>query len=371
MKYISISDIHLGHRRTPTNYIVKNLKKYVFNEENKDVDVIFFGGDIYDRLLDVSSQDNLDIISFFGFLLDYCYDNDIAIRLLEGTPGHEWGQLKVIVRLNELRDNPVDLKHFDILDIDYMEKFDKYVLYIPDEWSHDHDEIERQIEEKMNERGIHQVDICILHSVFKYQMLGIPYHGFYYKESYFLNITKSLIHIGHFHIHSDFDRIIAGGSFDRLSHGEEGKKGFVRVDGNDWKFIPNKDAYIYKTIRVTKNDTLNSLDKKVLKYPIGSYIRLQLSKDHPFNINYKDLTIRYRDYHLSKKVAGDTESDSITNIINDDSFHLDSFDFINSDIRETVKTSLLSKHQLSEREIVKLDDFLNVFKNLETSEEKE
>lgn len=371
MKYVSVSDIHLAHRRTPTPHIIHNFKKYILNEKNKDIDCIFIGGDLYDRLIDVASKDNLEIISFLGYMLDYCYNNDITLCVLEGTPGHDWTQPKVLVRLNQLRDNPIDLRYFDTLTIDYMEKFNKYVLYIPDEWSHNHDDIERQIKAELDRLGITQVDIAILHSVFGYQVAGFPYQGFSYKEDYFLSLVKEFIHIGHYHIHSNFDRIIAGGSFDRLSHNEEGEKGFVIVNGDNWRFVENKDAYTYKTIRVTKKDTLNSLDEKISKYKKGSYIRLNMAKDHPFNLNFKDLTVRYMDYHLSKKVSEDTENNTVTDILNGDGYDLEGFDFITMDIKSVVKDNLLSKFVMSESEIKKLDEYLDVFTGSESKEENE
>lgn len=373
MKYIVISDIHLAHLRTPTEYIIKNLYKYFLTEENKDVDVIFIGGDVYDRSIDVKSKENLNIMTFFGHLLNFCYNNNIQLRVLKGTPGHDYDQIEVLVTLNELRKEKeigVDLKYFPILDIDYLDKFDKYVLFIPDEWSRDHDVIERDVRKRMEELGLTQVDIAITHSQFNHHIPNLPDHIFRYKEDFFLEIVKGFTHNAHVHTPNQFDRIITQGSFDRLAHGEEEDKGYVKVIDGDWTFIKNPDSFIYKTLRVTKNDTLATLDEKVSRYPEGSHIRFNLPKDNHFNLNFKDLILRYNAYRISRKVGDETEHQLMTNIISDEEFDMSDFDFINSDFRGTVESNILNKYELNESEKSKLKDYLEIFRGSESKEEE-
>lgn len=45
----------------------------------------------------------------------------------------------------------------------------------------------------------------------------------------------------------NLDRIIASGSLERLAHGEERPKGYVRVDGDEWHFIESPDE-VFKAI---------------------------------------------------------------------------------------------------------------------------
>ena len=53
-----ISDIHLGHRRTPTRLIVDNLyRAFPDSAETRALDVICIVGDLFDRLLTAPDPD--------------------------------------------------------------------------------------------------------------------------------------------------------------------------------------------------------------------------------------------------------------------------------------------------------------------------
>ena len=318
MKYIVISDIHLGHDKTPSEHISKNLSKYVLNPSNSDLDVIFIAGDLFDKLLDLNNYSVNSILQFIHELLNYCSKNNILLRILEGTPSHDWQQSKLIIKINELLEKPVDVKYFCALDIEYIPRIQKCVLYIPDEWSHDHTAIERQIQDKLKDNNISTVDIAILHGQFTYQLKSGMSNHFHYKEDYFLSIVKGFIHIGHYHTHTNFSRIIANGSFDRLAHGEEEDKGYVKVVDSTWSFITNQNSYIYKTINVTPKVDIQSLDKKIYKLPKYSYVRLVIPDDHPLYHQVDQLKVRYSDYHIKKTTKKDiSEDNNVTYIISD------------------------------------------------------
>jgi predicted MPP superfamily phosphohydrolase len=304
IKYIVVSDVHLGHRRTPTEHIIYNLRKTLFSSENVDVDIIFIAGDLFDRCLDFNSKDVHEIVVFLHELLEVCSSLSIKLRVLEGTPSHDWKQSRILVEMNENLREPCDLRYFSELDIEIMEDLNISVLYIPDEWNDSHEKIFSECQDKLKEKELAQVDIGIFHGQFAYQLRGPVGQSAVLKEEDFLSVVKYYINIGHYHTHSFFDRIVAQGSFDRLTHGEEEDKGFVKMtigEQPSWEFIPNKNAYVYKTIPVRANTTLEQLDKKILNLPIDSYVRLEMKPDHPFYTTFKDLQLRYHAYRLSKK----------------------------------------------------------------------
>lgn len=369
-KYIRINDIHTIHPRTPTAHISLNYHNQVLTEENKDCDAFFIAGDIFEKLADPSSLDYLLTIEMLANTIEYCYQNDIVLRVLEGTPLHDWKQPKVMEKLNNTREHKADLKYFDALDIEYIARFDKYVLYIPDEWCNDHDVLETQIEDKLKEHNIQQVDIAIMHGMFVYQTMGAPITSFCFEENYFLNLVKELIHIGHFHIKTQHDRIHAGPSFDRLKHGEEDPKGYHVITGMDCKFIENKDAYVYTTISVGKKETLKSLDRKIQKFPEKSYIRLEMPSDHPFNISFRDLVLRYYKYNMSKLIIDASESKPIANIVSDVESLISNFTSLSVNIKEVVYDNITSKNDLSDSAKKKLKAELEVFKNTESKEDE-
>lgn len=366
MKYIVTSDVHLGHLKTPTIHIINSFKNSILIEENKDIDILFIAGDLFDRLLDLNSKEVHFIIDFFNYLLNYCYSNDILLRVLEGTPSHDWQQSSTLVKLNDIRQHKCDLKYFKILDIEYIEKLNKYILYIPDEWTNSHTELENQIKEKLNYHSISQVDIAILHGQFKYQFAGKKYNGFYFKEEYFFNLVKDYIHIGHYHIFSKFDKIIANGSLERLAHGEESPKGYLLVNNDKSIFIENKNSYTYVTLNITNATTLERLDKLIAKHPSNSYIRLLLNKDHLFNINFNELKLRYIDYNLKKLIKEHiSESNSVTYIISDEEIEVSDTFTIDTDIYNLLVNNITSKNTLNEIENIKFLKYVEVFKNLE------
>lgn len=365
MNYAVFSDIHLGHLKTPTEHIIKSFKDSILIEENKKLDVFFIAGDLFDRLLDLNSKEVYYIIEFFNYLLNYCYENDILLRVLEGTPGHDWQQSSILVKINDIRKHKCDLKYFKVLDIEYIERFNKYVLYIPDEWTNSHNELEKQIKEKLNFYSISQVDIAILHGQFKYQLAGKNYNGFYFKEEYFLKLVKGYIHVGHYHMYTTFDRILANGSLERLAHGEEHPKGYIIVNDDKYTFVENKNSYTYATLNITKATTIEKLDKLIHRYSKNSYIRLLLNKDHPFNINFNEIKLRYLDYHLKKVIKEHiSESNSLTYIISDSELEVSDVFTIDADIYNLLINSVNSKNVLTEQENVKFLKYIEIFKNI-------
>jgi hypothetical protein len=187
-----------------------------------------------------------------------------------------------------------------------MSEYDLHVLYIPDEWSDSVDETYSQVLSQMEQLNIKKVDIVIMHGQFKYQLVNAPDSIPKHDEMSYLDITKYFIHIGHVHKHSIFERILAQGSFDRLTHGEEEDKGFmlVHIDGHKstFYFVVNTQAKIYKTINIDKIDSLDVLDNRVSKYPIDSHIRFLTSRNHEFITTLFDqIRLRYFNYNIKKK----------------------------------------------------------------------
>jgi len=365
MRYLVTSDIHLGHPRTSTQHVSSTFLKQILSKENTTLDIIFISGDIFDRLIDTNSKDLLIIIDLFNRLLNYCNTNNILLRVLHGTPSHDQNQSTILVKLNEIRatHKQVDLKYFNILDIEYIESLNKYILYIPDEWVNDHTKLEEQIQYKLNLYNIQQVDIAILHGQFQYQTLGKKYTGFFFQEKYFLNLVKGFIHVGHYHTYSTYDRILANGSLERLAHGEESPKGHIVVTDSSYSFIENPNAFIYKTITVNSNTTLTILDSKICKYPKSSYIRLLLSKDHPFNFTFDTIRARYQDYNIKKVIKEHgTELNTVTYILEDEELDLSSRSILEGNLHETLYRLITEKIQLTSIETSKLVKYLDYFK---------
>lgn len=282
-----VSDIHLGNPRNKTKDIVANLNKYLSNSKFlSTIDILFVAGDVFDEALYLSSEGVEDIDLWIAKLLRRCEEFDVVVRVLEGTPSHDRGQSQRFLTMHEVHKKagrkPVDIAYIKELCIEHIDKFDMDVLYVPDEWGSGPEDALDQVKAHLRKKELEQVDVAIMHGMFGFQLPEIarlPKHN----EEEYLRIVREFIFIGHVHTFAQYKRIIAQGSFDRLSHNEEEPKGFVRAIihpalNSELTFIENKTAHIYKTItcyheQVT--DNLLLIDEKVKGLKPDSHVRIE------------------------------------------------------------------------------------------------
>ena len=221
--------------------------------------------------------------------------------------------------------------YVDTVHVEFLHKEGLYILYVPDEAASDKDKVLELVDQAMKEAQVSQVDIAIMHGAFTYQ-IPIKSNQFHDEHEY-LKRVKGLIHIGHIHTRSSYQRIIAQGSFDRLSHNEEEAKGAVIAQYKDgdytWDFVDNKKAKIYKSIRIKKDMTLSEvfeyLDKKINKYPHWSFIRIVAPMSHTAIKHWKDIVSRYKLYRMSKKTLEEEKEENasaIDQLIQNDSEYI-------------------------------------------------
>lgn len=325
----TFSDIHLGHKSNDTLSILKMLSHEIFDKKlYEKIDILFFAGDVFDRLLQLDYPYLPDIDYFFAKLLKVCENNNIIFRILKGTPSHDRNQSDRFRTLYELIDCNGDFAYVDVLTIEYLERFEANVLYIPDEWKNDNNETLEEVKALMASKNLKQVDIAVMHGQFEYQIpvkgKGIPVHD---ADAY-EKLVKSVIFIGHVHTHSRMGKIVAQGSFDRLRHGEEEPKGYVycEIKNNIPKinFIENKSARKYKTLQLYEQDTNSSakLIEKALKgEPLDICLRIEAEPEHPIFANFHQLERQYPTVTFSKlpkdRLTGESVNMVVHNEFND------------------------------------------------------
>lgn len=328
LKIAVVSDVHLGHRRNDARNIAENLRlAFPDNAETADLDILFLAGDIFDDLLSLPHEDVVEIDLWIVYLLRLVKKHDITLRVLEGTPSHDWKQSERFSNINQLTSIDADLKYVKDLSIEYIEKFDIHVLYVPDEWDSTEKTL-NQIHDLLKAKGLEKVDFAIMHGQFEYQLPPHVKAQKHNSEAY-LKIVEHLIFIGHVHVHSRYDRIIAQGSFDRLSHGEEGPKGHVRAvvspDGRyDVVFMENKHAKIFLTVRVhflSLEETIETIDRQVQALPEGSQVRVEANYDHPIFANMEMLIRRHPLFTWTKLPREDEEQETAA-IIEDETIFI-------------------------------------------------
>lgn len=310
VKGASLSDLHLLHRRTPTSLLIKNLYQSLpDNQETADLDIIFLAGDVFDDLATLANENLWEVKIWISNLLRMCKKRNIILRVLEGTPSHDWKQSWLFPMINEIADIGADIKHVKELSIEYIEPIGISVLYVPDEWGPT-DKTLSQVQELLQAKGLEKVDLAIMHGQFAHQLpshVTAPKHD----ASAYLELVRFFIFIGHVHTYSRYDRIIAQGSHDRNGHGEEEAKGHVRFEidlesgEHSAQFVENKGAQRYVTIQcngLDLQDTLNEIERQIKDLPELSFVRIEADHNNPILANLDAVARRWPMLTWSKLV---------------------------------------------------------------------
>lgn len=299
---LNLSDIHLGHNRNKTYNIILNLITFfkVNITKIKKVDMIVITGDVFHRLLNTYSEDYVISIKWLTELIRFCSDNKIKLRILEGTPSHDWKQCSILNDIVKNLKEEVDFKYIDTLFVEKLNDLNLSICYIPDEYRHDAKDTYDEVLNILKENHLTKIDIIFGHGAFKKQMPddNISYHD---EESY-INIINYLAAFGHIHTPYIYGgRIFIPGSFDRTAHGEEHDKGAMlyTIDKGEvsCEFLVNKDSLKFITFNYTKEDNIETIvkdvDSRIYKVKEGSYIRLLVNNQVFLSKSIKSLKNKY------------------------------------------------------------------------------
>lgn len=317
-----LNDIHLGHSRTPTEHIIRSLQLALpDNRETADLSMIILAGDVFERLLTYADECVFDINAWIIALLRLCKKNDIVLRVLEGTPSHDNKQSRWFKEQNEEAQIGADIEYIEDMTIEYIARFDIHLLYIPDEWKATAEITKQLVIEKMQEFQLEQVDFTIMHGAFPHQMPEVAHSAQFHDPVFYLSITRMYIFIGHIHKYSQYERIIAGGSLERLGHGEEEPKGHVRLrfmeHGHQLYFVRNDNAmkYVTKMLKgLNEEDAKSELDKAVIELRPGDHLRVKCRKEDPALAMLASYINRFQDFHwtFNELSSGEEEESLLT-----------------------------------------------------------
>jgi len=267
-----VSDIHLESKRTPTDLIIRNLNTYLTNDRVfKDLDVLFLAGDVFDNNIALSRPHCTSVMSWMQHLILLSIKHKVCVRVLEGTPSHDRAQSRHFITKRDDIYHAVgvraDIEYFDTLSVEALVFTNRtlQVLYVPDEWGPAQSTLE-QVDELMHSRGLNRFDLAVMHGTFDFQNPIIAHHAGTHKSEEYSKRAK-LIFIGHEHTARTQGNIIAQGSFDRLEHGQEQPKGYIRVkiledDSYIAQRVVNKTAAVFKTI-ICKSDDVEAMYEDV------------------------------------------------------------------------------------------------------------
>lgn len=350
---LTISDVHLGNRSTPAEFILDNLTKFFkdFDLSNNfpNLKMVIFAGDLWDDTLSFSSP---CISSFFRFWFRFCRWADkrgVVVRVLEGTPRHDRLHGANIATYTEQICPSLDFRYVKDLSVEVHKKLGLSFLYVPDECRPTADRIYQDVLDVLHEAGLDSVDIGIMHGMFKYQLGTIPMNAKVHREEDYLRLVNKFITIGHIHTQSFYEKIFAQGSFDRLAHNEEKPKGayyFVETEPGEWDpiFLENTSAKVYKSIEVSKklDSSLSQIESTVKKLPDYSHLRIIAKAGHEIFQAFDVLKKTYPFITFSKKVIEEVKKEEMVVVT------------------ETFKASHLNRQTLTEEIINEVNERFDI-----------
>ena len=173
---VAFGDVHNLHPVVPTLQIIRCLMWALPDTpKTAKLDFVFINGDFFERLQSFNHPDVHLVIKWVRYFLKMAKKYGIKVRVLEGTPSHDWKQNLIFKTMND--DDPVtggvgigaDLKYVDQIHIEYVEEHDMHILYVPD-LKVDASDMWRQILDKMRVMDIDQVDYTLVHGAFHHQV---------------------------------------------------------------------------------------------------------------------------------------------------------------------------------------------------------
>lgn len=314
----SFSDVHFGHRKTPTASIIDHLDRFGFpdNAETGELDLILLGGDLFDEGLMYFEEDIRLIELWMYRLLRLCEKRHIVLRVLEGTPSHDRKQSAHFEKILAMHPMDVDFRYVTQIEVEDIASLGISVLFVPDFTGPDAEKIWAEVKRAMKDSGHSRVDYANIHGAFSYQLppIAAVQKGCHDMTRY-LGIVDNYIFTGHIHKPSIYDRILCNGSFDRLGHGEEEDKGhwraFIGKDGQDrFVFRINQAAKQYVTLDLTTVpvEEAHARVESAASLPKGSAVRLQLDRHSPILTTIPDIKKAYPFLEWSVKTEDRTEA---------------------------------------------------------------
>lgn len=263
IKIVSISDIHTGHQRVPTDVIHENFRRVLYPELNDSVDLLSIGGDFFDTLLDLNGKCGFHAAMMIDELKSLAETHHFFIRVTRGTFSHDRLQNQFFIKdISPIMfgQDPM-IRLFDTLAVEHIASLGIDILYVPDDLPYE--DAMPMIRNKIADAQLSAVDIAVVHSYFDHLLPpGIPRRpSNTYSADAFESLVKGVVLNGHVHKPCVYKKVITNGSFDRLAHGEEEQKGFFIVEYDKeshrvvHNFIHNEYATIFKTINLSKYPT--------------------------------------------------------------------------------------------------------------------
>jgi len=270
IKQLYISDLHFGKSRIDPIRLRETLLEEIA-KEIEDVQIIFFCGDMFNQMLFLDHPAAYQAILFITGVLHLAKQHNVIVRFLRGTYTHDREQQRIIDGLG------IQGVNYRVINEIYVETISDWnnndtgklkILYLPDSLPYRNIiQIYNKIKELYTLVGWDKCDLIIGHGAFSHcfpEHIKLP--PCVYTVNDINQFVSGYVVMGHIHTPSKKENVIYVGSFERMSHGEEEKKGYLigYKDQDHWKFKfkENKQATLFITMypkEHTKENLLNEV----------------------------------------------------------------------------------------------------------------
>lgn len=254
---IVISDVHLLNPEVPSEHIIESIEEFITPDMWARATGLFFPGDLIDRLISAEAFiDKYDcVLDGFENLLRNSKRFNVPIRIVKGTPFHDWNLVKWLLKVNKLTGINADIRYFDDVHLEYDDVLKLWMAYIPDAIRSTPEQVYDELVEKMKTLGCSKIHYILAHGYFDFQN---THDSPAYDTAKFSDLVEYAIFCGHDHGNKSFMKVHVPGSFERLRYGEEHPKGGLisQVIGNTHRVIfkENKRAANIRTVDFTGMD---------------------------------------------------------------------------------------------------------------------
>lgn len=273
LKSMYISDIHFGKSRIdPVKLRIQLIR--AIEKEIPHIQILFFCGDLFNQMLFLDHPAAYQAMTFITEVLHMAKKYNVIVRFLRGTYTHDRDQQRIIDGLGVRKVN------YKVINEIYLETIDEWnngdttplkILYLPDSLPHRNTvQIYNKIKELYTLVGWDKCDLIIGHGTFSHcfpENVKLP--PCHYTIDDINKLVSGYVVMGHVHTPSKRKNVIYVGSFERMAHGEEEKKGYLLSykDGDQWKFEfkENKEATLFITM-YPKENTKDNLLKEVYQF---------------------------------------------------------------------------------------------------------
>lgn len=265
MRILLMADIHIGNIKDIS--YVYNVMRDIIDKEIifQKTDVVVILGDYFDRLFKVNEEYVSLAINVMSYMIRACSKSKTKIRIVYGTESHEMNQYRLFNY--HITSSHIDMKIFDTVTEETI--MNKNILYVPEEYMFDkHKHYKNTLYSKK------KYDYIFGHGVI---VDGMPKNISYesasknnekqtpvFKSGEFSEIS-TITAFGHYHVKNDINNVHYVGSLFRSSFGEEETKGYAIIENDEYKFIENDQAYIYKTYEFNETTKVFSDKKELVK----------------------------------------------------------------------------------------------------------